>query len=511
MKINVFKLLVIICFVFLVAIVFTLPGFADNGTIRVKCVDSSSNPVAGAVVTVISLGNSKVKPKKSDSKGMAEFITLDDGGYRIVARQDGFEPALNEFVVLKGSHPTESVTLTLVAGSDKELYFENPELGKKTADLLNQAINLNKENKFEEAEKLLNQAIAMDPSNPQGFRILGVTLLQASKFEESEAAFKKAAKILSILTAAPQQTQAQQLSDQVQQILRQIPGFKGENDLRGKNFDQAIDAFTQVLKNDPNNPEWHADMAIALANSQKIDEALSFMDKAIQLKPGEKKYEELKNQISAMKGQAEYLKMKALQDDANKLSASGDAAGALKKYEELKSLAPQDKQGPVLREIGRLQVKLNQPDAAVQSFKKAIELAPDEKAASDSRSSLAQFYLDQKKYDDAVNVLAESKSADPQNTEQTLLAIFAKFKDADSQFAESVLERIIKINPQNADAYFDLGQMYFAEGKEKYGRAKELLAKYTEIGKDQDKIKRANDFLVSINWSNSAKSKSKSK
>ena len=68
--------------------------------------------------------NQKAKEKKSDAQGVAEFAKLEDGVYRVFARKEGFAPALFEFALLKGS--SESVTLNLVAGADKKLYFEDP-------------------------------------------------------------------------------------------------------------------------------------------------------------------------------------------------------------------------------------------------------------------------------------------------------------------------------------------------------------------------------------------------
>jgi hypothetical protein len=40
--------------------------------------------------------------------------------------------------------------------------------------------------------------------------------------------------------------------------------------------------------------------------------------------------------------------------------------------------------------------------------------------------------------------------------------------------------------------------MYYADGKEKDSRTKELLTKYTEIGKDATKLGNAKDMLVII-------------
>jgi hypothetical protein len=41
--------------------------------------------------------------------------------------------------------------------------------------------------------------------------------------------------------------------------------------------------------------------------------------------------------------------------------------------------------------------------------------------------------------------------------------------------------------------------MYYADGKEYDKRTKELLTKYTEIGKDPDKLSSAKDLLIMVN------------
>jgi tetratricopeptide (TPR) repeat protein len=508
MKMNYLKS-ILISFVCLSFLFFALPGFADNGAIKVKCVDSSSNPVQAVNIVVSPVGGQKTKEKKSDSKGEAEFTKLDDGVYRVVGRKNGFEPAFFEFVTLKGS--TESVTLKLASGADKKLYFEDPAQAQKALELLNQGLTLYKENKFPDAEKLFSQAAELDPANPENFRYLGLSLLQQAKFDQALDPLNKAAKIAGIFAAAPQEpgwpepAQYQQIVNGVQGLLKQVPVLKAGNALREKNFDEAITQFTAALKNEPNNPDLYSNLAIAQANSKKLDEALASINKAIQLKPGDKEFEDLKSKISAIKEKNEASKsQQALQqviDEGNKLHQAGDDAGALKKYQEASGMLPKENQALkalVWREIGRVQAKLNQPDAAIDAFKKSIEFAPDEKTAADCRNSFAQFYLDQKKYEEAINVLAESKNPDAQNLEQALWSIFKDSKNSEPAFAEMALERLLRINPQNADAYFELGQLYYMDGKAKDRRTKELFAKYLEIGKDEDKLSRLKDMMVLI-------------
>jgi tetratricopeptide (TPR) repeat protein len=505
MKMNNFRT-ILVSFVSLSILFFALPVFAQNGAIKVKCVDASSNPVQGVNISLISSGGPSLKDKKTDSKGEAEFTKLNDGLYRVVGRKDGFEPALFEFVTLKGT--AENVTMKMTAGADKRLYFEVPGQDQKALDLVNQGLALYKENKFSDAEKIFSQAAELDPSNPDSFRYLGLSLLQQAKFEQAIEQLNRASKLAGLYAGAPLPTAAQyqQIVDNIQGLMKQMPVFKARNAAKEKNFEEAVAQFTEALKNDPNNAELYSSIAIVQANANKLDEALAAISKAVQLKPDNKEYVDLKAKLSTIKERDEAAKAQQALiqtiNDGDKLFQDGDSAGALKKYQEAIAKLPDENKAlkaSVWRQIGRSQAKLNQVGAAIDAFKKSIDFAPDEKTALDYRKSFAQFYLDQKKNEEALNVLTEAKDSDAQSLEPTLLKLFDGFKNSQPKLAEMVLERVIKINPQNANAYFELGQMYYMDGKSMDGRTKELFAKYQEIGKDEDKLSRMKDMLVIIN------------
>ena len=200
------------------------------------------------------------------------------------------------------------------------------------------------------------------------------------------------------------------------------------------------------------------------------------------------------NFISAIE---ELEKAQALLDEGNKLLQVNDAAAALKKFEEAKGLVPQDKQAPVWRQIGRAQGKLNQPEA-VESFKKSIELAPAALVA-EYTNSYAQYYLDAKKYEEALDVLLDPKAVGADGPEKALLNVAKTSMNKEPALAEAALERVLKMNPANIDATFDLGQLYYIDGKVKDSRSKELLTRYTEQGKDEEKLGKAKDMLILIN------------
>ena len=498
MKINSCRYL-FVCLFSLSVLLFALPSYADNGTLQVKCLEASGTPSQNAKVVIVNMINQKAKDKKSDAQGAAEFAKLEDGVYRVFARKDGFVPALFEFAVLKGS--SESVTLNLVAGADKKLYFEDQAEEQRANQFLRQGLDAAKQNKYEEAEKLFSQALEINPSSVETLYFFGVTNLQEAKFDRAVELLNQAVKVSDALKALPSNAAANPnpydvISRNAKQNLKQMPAYRGEYALRQKNWDLALKAFSEAIKDSPDNPDNYSNMAIALTNTGKLDEALAAADKAIQLKPGEKSYVDMKSRIAARKENAMIEKAQALMIEGNKLLQDGDAAGALKKFEEAKGMIKEDRQAPLWMQIGKAQAKLNQEEAAVAAYKKSMELAPADKLG-DYRKAFAQFYLDGKKFDEAIGVLADPKAEG--SPEQVLMDLAKTWKNKEPNFAIAALEKVIKLNPANADAYFDLGQLYYIDGKSKDSRTKELLNKYVEIGKDADKIQGAKDMLVIVN------------
>ena len=151
-------------------------------------------------------------------------------------------------------------------------------------------------------------------------------------------------------------------------------------------------------------------------------------------------------------------------------------------------------------QIGKAQAELKQNDAAETAFKKAVELAP-EKEITSYLNNLAQFYLETKKYDQALDTLTDSRLRNGRSVDQVLMDIVDRTKNNNPGFAKIVLERILQENPQNLDACFLLGELYYIDYSEKDmdARAKELLTQYIEKGQDPDKVNKSKNMLVLIN------------
>jgi tetratricopeptide (TPR) repeat protein len=483
-----------------VAILFpALPGFAGDGILKVQCVDSSKNPIKGVKVEIYNRNTDKDKDEKTNDQGIAEFKKLDDGVYRIYGHKEGFVPALYEPMLLKGSE--ESVTLKFEAGADKKLYFEDPALESSVGLTMQRGLDAYKQKNFEEAEKLFLQSLDMNPSAAEALYYLSVTYLQQKKFDETSETLKKAIDVANIMKNAPSPVPAGQpnpyegIVQNSQGLLKDLPALKGEDLLKQKKYDEAVAEFREAVKGDPQNAAYHANLAIALTNAQRFDEALSALEKAEQLKP--EGFGDLRKSILARKENAEIDKAQAVMDEGRKLYDAGDYSGALRKYEEAKSMLAEDKQAAPWLQIARTQAKSGQKEAALESFNKALKLVAADKVEG-FRNSFVQVYLDDKKFDDAVDVLADPNTAGSQSPEEVLLTVAAAYKSKEPKLAETAWERVLKINPENADAYYYLGESSYIEGKEQDSRTKEMLNKYLEIGKDPAKLENAKNMLVIV-------------
>jgi tetratricopeptide (TPR) repeat protein len=499
------------CIVAFSILLLSLPGYADNNALQVKCVDPSGKPVSDVKVAAFSFNSNKATGRRSDSQGIAEFTKMDNGVYRVFGHKDGFAPAFFEYVGLKDNQQT--VTLTFAPGDDRKLYFEDQVEAQRMKTLITQAVNALNGGKFGEAETFLKQALQINPYGPDVLYFYGSALLSQFKFDQGVELLKRAAELAGVLSGATPSGKAdpsKKLIDSIQDKLKKdLPALRGESLLKQNKYDEALKNFAEAAQNDPSNPSNYAYMAMVNANSKKYEEALALVEKAIQLKPGDKTYMDLKASISDMKEKtkgneailkAETIRIKAetLQYEGDKLGQSEDYAGAIKKYEEAKELESPAKQSPLWVKIARANAKLNQPDTAIAAFKRAIELAP-EKEAPTYRDVLTGYYLENKKYDEAIDVIAKTPHPSSKSTEQILSDMATAKKDKEMAYAEAIFEQVLKINPGNVDVYFELGQLYYMDGKSKDRRTKELLKKYLEIGKDTEKLQRAKDFLVVVN------------
>ncbi|MBN2338208.1 MAG: tetratricopeptide repeat protein [Acidobacteria bacterium] len=478
-----------------------LPAWAQQGAIQVTCLDGSGNALKDVKVVIINLLTNKSKDEKSNGQGIASFDKLEDAVYRVVGRKEGFAPGFHELVEVRGA--SAPVTLKLEAGADRKLHFEDPLLEKNAAALLQQGLGAYQQNNLPEAEKIFRQSLEINPSSAEGLYYLGATLLRQSRFDDAAETWKKAEAAAGVLKKLPSKTPAGQpnpyetIEQNVRQQLQQMPIFKAESAFKAKKYEEAAVLYAEAAKAFPTNPDLHANRARALTQAMKWDEAIAAVDRALELKTGDASLAGLRKTIVGMKENEAIQKAQGLLNAGNKMLGSDDASGALGKYEEANTLIAAERQAPIWRQIGRALAKLERRDEAEAAFRKSIELAP-EGSLAEYQMAFAQFYLDGKKFEQAVDVMADPRSAGDRSPEQVLVDLAERVKNQEPRLAEAALERVIQLNPANANAYYDLGRLYFAEGKEKDARTLELLNKFVEIGTDQAKLEDAKGLLYVV-------------
>ena len=524
-KIQDFGLLLTGVLIFLMAFS-SAPANAQTGKLDVTCVGPAGAPEKDVKVTVMSMFAMSGKDKKSDVAGVAAFDKLDNGAYRVIGRKKGFAPAFFEFAVI--NNDAASVSLKLTSGADSKLYFEDPAVNRRADILLDEGTKAGAAGNAAEAEKLIAQALEIKPSDANALYNYAMAQARQGKFDQAKESFKKSVDAANVMISAfpkpkpggpggpgdmmggpggmmggpggmmggpggmmggPQMFETI-VRDATQQI-NLIPLMKAEIALGAKKFDEAIALYDEAIKANPQNPLPYANKALALTQTGKTEEALASVNKALELDPGNERAGQVKKALDALIETTGREKATALINEGNKLLES-DASAALKNFEEANALTG-EKQAVIWRLIGRARAKLNQDAEAVAAFKKAVEFAPADQLES-YQMSLAQHHLNAKRSEEALDIVV----AGAKDPEQRLTELFTKTKNnADSiPFAIAAIERVIKINPSNFDAVFELGQIYYLEKND--SQAKELLTRYAENGKDEGRIQSAKDYLIII-------------
>jgi tetratricopeptide (TPR) repeat protein len=482
---------------------------AGTNTLNVKCVDAAGKALAGAKVDIVILGGGgKVtQTKKADGGGIAKFEKLDDGVYRVIARPEAMAPGLFELVSLKNG-AQESVTVTCNAGDPlKKFYFEDPALNQQAMEALKAAEPMLNSNKWAEAEQQIRSSLELNPSSPDALYFLGLTLIQQTKWDAAKVAWEKDLGILNALVNLPPQKDAKgvaqpspylNMQKAVTALIAQLPALKlkveGTEELNKGNFKAAIAKFQEALKITQMDPDAYYNMSLALARDNQYDAAGQALNKAIELRPDDKGYLDFKQKLAKF---AQTGKAKDLADQGDAMFKTNDYLGAMKKYEEaLAFVDDAPTQAALWMVIGRARTQASQYEAAVTAYKRAIELAPNDTKAADALKNhyvvVGQQLINKKEYDQAfaaykqggVSVFKLGKDwANKKETED--LAVLA--------FQQVIKD---KSDPQNAEAYFELGSLYYF--RKDYARAKENLNTYLQIGKDEKVLENTKNILGTI-------------
>jgi tetratricopeptide (TPR) repeat protein/S1-C subfamily serine protease len=396
---------------------------------------------------------------------------------------------------------------------------------------LNYANQLWRSQKYAEARKAVDKAIAKKPDFYQAWYFKGVIFFSEKKDTESITAFDKALKInpdfaqawklrgrvLGLLdkysealtsfnqaiALSPNQfdlyywrglslAQLKRFPESIEaynQAIKFYPDFQHSYLSRGwsylalQKYQQAIDDFTQVIQLDPKNADYYHSRGLAYSLLNKRQQAIDDLTQAIQLDPKNAQY----------------------------YSHRGYAYSALKKYQQAitdftKAIQLDPKNAQYYNARGLVYGSLEDYKKAIEDITEAIRLDPKDFSYYASRGIA---YSGLKDYKQAISDLTEAIRLDPKNAPYTVQGLrYSEFKDnklrissyntqlsivyATRGDAYSKLKeykqaiddytQAMKIDPENAEYYKNRGSAY-VQLKE----YKQAIDDYTQAIKIDDK------------------------
>jgi tetratricopeptide (TPR) repeat protein len=158
-------------------------------------IKEGSSQLVGPLVTVKLYHLGTLSQQMSTSKGRAVFILSGLGDYTITADAIGYRSAQKEISVPIAVAAEEQITLQRDSSAEALGANNRPMLAPKARELTDKAVQALKENKLDQAEKLLEEAAKLAPNHPEVLYLQGVVFLQRNQPDKALGILEKAAQV----------------------------------------------------------------------------------------------------------------------------------------------------------------------------------------------------------------------------------------------------------------------------------------------------------------------------
>lgn len=226
----------------------------------------------------------------------------------------------------------------------------------RIGDLLNQVQVAAAKKDYSGAEKLIGEALALDPTN----LAVGRAQRELQKARQNEAQSKAS------MSAVDKKKQEEELAKKKVEFTRLMK--EGKEALASEDSEKAAKLFNEAKALNPDD----ADAALFLGMAKRDSERAK-AEKEVARKDEEDKK---KREMEAVKTEVD-LKKKAEEELRRKLAMDAEA---IKRAEALKTLNKQ--QYDIALNAGKQAVAAKKYDEAIKAFEKALQLVPDSKEAS---------------------------------------------------------------------------------------------------------------------------------
>ncbi len=248
---------------------------AAKNNLNCTVVDETGKPIARGEMVLTAAAGGKENKRRTNDRGEVEFKGLDDGTYRLRGDMDGYVVSPSAPMELSGN-VTKPCSYTLMSAP-----YANR--------LLEEVLQLTQQKKLAEAEQKGQRVVEILPGESGSHYVLAVVYASGGKETEAVAAIQKAAEL-----------SPEKFKDRVKVVHMSAISVQADQLMAKNDFNGAIQKYEAMLKVDPAEPIAYYNMAVAYGRANKMNEAITAIDKAIALKPGDAEMQQMKVRLQDM-------------------------------------------------------------------------------------------------------------------------------------------------------------------------------------------------------------------
>jgi tetratricopeptide (TPR) repeat protein len=322
--------------------------------------------------------------------------------------------------------------------------------GTKTASPFADGEALLQQGQLEEARSKIQEELLQNPSNAEGYSLLGLVYTEEKNYAEALAAFEQGLKFDARSTG-------------IRNDMGNVYVAQGKIDLAEKEFREAV-------RLNPADNDGNYNLGLVLLAKKHPADAIPYLQR---IRP-----QTIASQMSLARADleagktADGLKAAAELSAQNKnnvqvhftlgvlLASEKQHRAAQGELEQANLLQPQTFE--ILYNLGEVYLRDVEYAKAEVALNRALKLKPD---SPETLLLLAQVDSEQMKPVDALDLLVRAHKLAPQNTD--VIYSLARVSMSQNYYEDSIplLESGLKIAPQRADLHAALGESYFMSGK----------------------------------------------
>jgi Flp pilus assembly protein TadD len=169
--------------------------YGKGAVITVNVHDASGEPFSSPAVVKLFRG---IAPsgQRDTSRGVAEFVVIGLGQFTVVVAAPGYPEVQKDFTVDNAGDARVDIYLRGTSGGGSSANVPGRMLlAPKAREALNKGLHALRENKLEEAEKHVGEAMRLAPGNPEVLYARGILSLRQHDWGQAQTVLEKATQI----------------------------------------------------------------------------------------------------------------------------------------------------------------------------------------------------------------------------------------------------------------------------------------------------------------------------